>query len=86
MVTEAERARREGVAALERARGEQAALRALANAARLMKGNPELHALRVLQSLQAAPGRAAPTLVLGAGAMLPVVAGEAPPAEPRTQD
>ena len=75
MVTEVERAKREGLAALERARGEQAALRSLANAARMMKGNPELHALRVLQALQAAPGKTPPTLVLGAGAVLPVMAG-----------
>lgn len=89
MVTEVERAKREGLAALERARGEQAALRSLANAARLMKGNPELHALRVLQALQAAPGKNAPTLVLGAGAVLPVVAGsaaaDAAPAEPGSE-
>lgn len=82
MVTEVERARREGLAALERARGEQAALRSLANAARLMKGNPELHALRVLQALQAAPGKQAPTLVLGAGTILPVATGGAEPAAP----
>jgi len=85
MVTEVERARREGLAALERARGEQAALRSLANAARLMKGNPELHALRVLQALAASPGKVPPTLVLGAGGLLPVggaAGGEAdPPAE-----
>jgi len=82
MVTEVERARREGQAALERARGEGAALRSLANAARLMKGNPELHALRVLQALSAAPGKVPPTLVLGAGAVLPVVPGTAAPDSP----
>ncbi|CAH0290015.1 slipin family protein [Roseomonas sp. CECT 9278] len=75
MVTDVERAKREGLAALERARGEQAALRSLANAARLMKGNPELHALRVLQALSAAPGKVPPTLVLGAGAVLPMGGG-----------
>ena len=60
MMTEVERARLEGLAALERARGEQAALRALANAARLMKDNPELERLRLLQSV----GKGA-TLVIG---------------------
>ena len=80
MVTEVERAKREGLAALERARGEQAALRSLANAARLLKGNPELHALRVLQALVAAPGKVPPTLVLGAGALLPT--GSAAPDAP----
>ena len=79
MVTEAERARREGLAALERARGELAALRSLANAARMLRGNPELQALRTLQALTPAPGRAAPTLVLGAGALMPVGTREAAP-------
>jgi regulator of protease activity HflC (stomatin/prohibitin superfamily) len=64
MYTDIERARREGQAALERARAEQAALRALANAARMLKGNPELMNLRILQALQPS-GRAQPTLVLG---------------------
>lgn len=75
MVTELERARREGLVALERARGEQAALRSLANAARLLKGNPELHALRVLQALASSPGKVPPTLVLGAGGLLPLGGG-----------
>lgn len=78
MVTEGERARREGLAALERARGEQAALRALANAARLLRGNPELQTLRTLQALSAAPGRAAPTLVLGVPGAVPLSQGDAP--------
>lgn len=79
------KAQKEGLAALERARGEQAALRALANAARMLKGNPELMNLRLLQALAAAPGKAAPTIVLGGGAgLLPVASasdGDAPPAE-----
>ena len=36
---------------MEKARGEQAALRALANAARLMKDQPELAQIRSLQVL-----------------------------------
>jgi regulator of protease activity HflC (stomatin/prohibitin superfamily) len=64
LVTEVERARREALAALERARGEQAALRSLANAARMLRNNPELHTLRLLQALNSTPGRPAPTLVL----------------------
>jgi regulator of protease activity HflC (stomatin/prohibitin superfamily) len=63
MFTDIERAKREALAALERARGEQAALRALANAARMLKGNPELMNLRVLQALQSS-GKSG-TLVLG---------------------
>jgi regulator of protease activity HflC (stomatin/prohibitin superfamily) len=87
LVTEVERAKREGQAALERARGEQAALRSLANAARLMKGNPELHALRVLQALAAAPGKVPPTLVLGAGALLPMAgAASAAAADPAPEE
>jgi regulator of protease activity HflC (stomatin/prohibitin superfamily) len=67
------KAQKEGLAALERARGEQAALRALANAARMLKGNPELMNLRLLQALAAAPGKAPPTIVLGGGGgLLPV--------------
>lgn len=67
------KAQKEGLTALERARGEQAALRALANAARMLKGNPELMNLRLLQALAAAPGRAPPTIVLGGGGgLLPI--------------
>jgi regulator of protease activity HflC (stomatin/prohibitin superfamily) len=45
------RARAEGRAALERARGESAALRNLANAARLIESNPALMNLRLLQTM-----------------------------------
>jgi len=45
-------ARKEGVAALERARGESAALRNLANTARLFDDNPNLRQLRLLQVLE----------------------------------
>lgn len=55
-------ARKEGLAALEKARGETAALRNLANAARLMEGNPSLMQLRLLQQLASSSGN---TLVLG---------------------
>jgi regulator of protease activity HflC (stomatin/prohibitin superfamily) len=53
------RARTEGRAALERARGESAALRNLANGARVLEGNPALMNLRILQAIgqeQAVPG------------------------------
>jgi regulator of protease activity HflC (stomatin/prohibitin superfamily) len=53
------RARAEGRAALERARGESAALRNLANAARVIEGNPALMNLRILQAIsqgQSVPG------------------------------
>lgn len=61
---EALKAKQEGQAALERARGETAALRNLANAARLLDGNPALMNLRLLQSLASAQ-TAGNTLVLG---------------------
>jgi len=79
LITDVERAKREGLAALERARGEQASLRSLANAARLLKGNPELAQLRVLQALQTGPGKLPPTLVLGGGGVLPLRAAEPQP-------
>lgn len=44
-------ARKEGLAALERARGESAALRNLANSAKLLEENPALYNLRVLQTI-----------------------------------
>ncbi|EEF62198.1 slipin family protein [Pedosphaera parvula] len=58
------RAQKEGQAALERARCETAALRNLANAARLMEGNPALMNLRLMQSIGAA-GTTGNTLVMG---------------------
>ena len=69
LLSEVERARLESVAALERARGEQASLRSLANSARMLKGNPELMNLRVLQAVS---GRGQTSLVLGSNAILPV--------------
>jgi regulator of protease activity HflC (stomatin/prohibitin superfamily) len=44
-------ARQEGLAALEKARGESASLRNLANTAKLLENNPQLMQLRLLQSL-----------------------------------
>jgi regulator of protease activity HflC (stomatin/prohibitin superfamily) len=73
MFTEVERSKMEAEAALERARGEQAALRALANAARLIRDNPALANLRFLQTLEQAPGPK--TIVLGSEAVLPLVGG-----------
>jgi len=55
-------ARQHGLASLERARGESAALRSLANAARLVDANPSLMQLRLLQQLEATSGN---TVVLG---------------------
>jgi len=55
-------ARHEGAAALERARGETAALRSLANAGRMVSDNPGLLSLRVVQELSARGGN---SIVLG---------------------
>ncbi len=54
-------ARNEGLAALERARGESAALRNLANAAKLLENNPSLLQLRLFQVLENSSGN---TIVL----------------------
>ncbi len=62
------KARQEGLAALERARGEQAGLRALANAARMLKDQPELAQLKLLQSIASVSTNGRTTLVLGDGA------------------
>lgn len=63
LLTGVEKARREGQVALERAHAEQAALRALANAARMLRNNPELQNLRLLQAIGSAG--APTTIVLG---------------------
>jgi regulator of protease activity HflC (stomatin/prohibitin superfamily) len=76
-------ARREGEAALERARGEGAALRSLANSGRLLDENPGLLQLRVLQQLGATSGN---TIMLdlggGDGRTTPRPAGGVPAAAP----
>jgi regulator of protease activity HflC (stomatin/prohibitin superfamily) len=56
------KARQEGLAALEKARGETAALRHLANAAQMVDRHPSLMQLRLLQVMAQQPGN---TLVLG---------------------
>jgi regulator of protease activity HflC (stomatin/prohibitin superfamily) len=55
-------AKKEGLAALEKARGETAALRSLANAAKMLEGNPNLMQLRLVQALGEPSGN---TLILG---------------------
>jgi regulator of protease activity HflC (stomatin/prohibitin superfamily) len=70
-------ARKEGEAALERARGETAALRSLANAGRMVEDNPGLLQLRVVQQLGASSGN---TVMLGMPDGATPVAGAAPSA------
>jgi len=62
MFAQVVQAQKEGQAALERARGETAALRNLANAAQLVDANPALMRLRLLQQLSNSSGH---TIVLG---------------------
>jgi regulator of protease activity HflC (stomatin/prohibitin superfamily) len=74
------KARQEGLAVLERARGETAALRSLANAASMVEGNPHLLQLRLLQVAGQQPGT---TLVLGMPGTIPFPAGgSSPPHQP----
>ena len=68
------RARTEGRAALERARGESAALRNLANAARVIEGHPALMNLRILQAISQEQG------VPGTTRFVVNLPGEQPPA------
>lgn len=65
------KAQMESKAALEKARGETAALRSLANAARMLESTPGLMQLRLMQSLNESTGN---TIVFGAtsnGLLLP---------------
>ncbi|MDW7656624.1 MAG: slipin family protein [Bacillota bacterium] len=59
-------AKQEGLAALEKARNEMASLRSLANAAKMLEGNPALYQLRLLQALGEGQGN---TLVIGANGL-----------------
>jgi regulator of protease activity HflC (stomatin/prohibitin superfamily) len=80
------KAKQEGQAALERARGESASLRNLANAARALEGNPALMNLRLLQSLATAQN-AGNTLVLGVpGGFVPLKNGKSGSATPKTEE
>ena len=71
--TQVVHARQEGLAALEKARGETAALRNLANAAQLLERNPSLMQLRILQAFGQQSGN---TLVLGVPPVPGVVPGK----------
>lgn len=78
------KAQKEGQAALEKARGETAALRSLANAARMIDDNPNLLQLRALQAFADSGGN---TLVLGLpnGSIPLVTRGEKASAPPRKE-
>ncbi|GAK55660.1 SPFH domain / Band 7 family, putative [Candidatus Vecturithrix granuli] len=53
--TQVVQAQKEGMAALERARSEDAALRKLANTAKLLENNPNLLYLRLIEALETSP-------------------------------
>jgi regulator of protease activity HflC (stomatin/prohibitin superfamily) len=77
--TQVVKARQEGLAALERARGETAALRNLANAARMLEQNPSLLQLRLLQVAGQSTGN---SLVIGVppqAGPIPIRDGQNPP-------
>jgi regulator of protease activity HflC (stomatin/prohibitin superfamily) len=77
------KAQKEGQAALERARGESAALRNLANAAKIMDDNPNLLQLRALQALGDSSGN---TMVWGVpNSVVPVAKGREKSAMPTRQ-
>src|SRR5919201_5000028 len=83
MFAQVVQAQKEGQAALERARGESAALRNLANAAQLIKDNPALMQLRLLQQLAASSGN---TIRLGTpptSSPIPLERKGAPPEPPQ---
>jgi regulator of protease activity HflC (stomatin/prohibitin superfamily) len=79
------KSKQEGQAALERARSESAALRNLANAAKLLENNPALLNLRLMQSLSAAQ-TAGNTLVLGVPGFVPLKNGKAGSPEHKAED
>ena len=79
------KSKQEGMAALERARGESAALRNLANAAKLLEGNPALLNLRLMQSLSTAQN-AGNTLVLGVPGFVPLKNGKSSSIEHEPED
>lgn len=82
-------AAKEAAAALERARGETAALRSLANAARMVERHPGLLELRTLQTLADSPGTSTVLLpaehsALGVRGERAAKSGSEPPPEAET--
>ncbi len=76
-------ARAQALASLERARGETAALRSLANAARMAAANPALLQLRLLQQLSGSTGH---TVVIGAPPATLASPGQVVAAQPPSAD
>lgn len=78
-------AKKEGLAAFERARGETAALRNLANAAKMIESNPSLLQLRLLQALGQSSGSTLVLGVTGNGQIVPVRTREVTEATPEIE-
>jgi len=74
LFTQVVKARQEGLATLERARGETAALRNLANAASMVERNPQLLQLRALQVAEQQQGT---TIVFGMPGAMPLPSRDA---------
>ncbi|MDZ4860526.1 MAG: slipin family protein [Candidatus Hydrogenedentes bacterium] len=75
-------ARKEGLAALERARGETAALRSLANAAKMLDANPNLLHLRTLQVLSEKSGNSVILGIQHPASVVPIRTQPLPPNSP----
>jgi len=69
-------ARKEGLAALERARGETAALRNLANVAKITEANPNLMQLRLIHSISESTGNTVVLNMPSQSAIIPIKAKE----------
>lgn len=79
-VVQAEKA---GQAALTKSRAEVASMRALANAAKMLDGNPNLVTLRTLQSVSELAATSGNTIVFGLPSpMVPISAPGSPPSPP----
>jgi regulator of protease activity HflC (stomatin/prohibitin superfamily) len=73
MFAQVAKAKQEGQAALERARGEAASLRSLANAAKMLETNPKLMNLRLLQTISESGGN---TFVVNASGLAVTLAAQ----------
>ncbi|WP_378540945.1 SPFH domain-containing protein [Neobacillus cucumis] len=71
--TDAIKVRKEALNSLEKARGEMATLRSLANAAKMMEKNPELVKLRLIQTIESSQGN---TFILDTNYQVKEVSGE----------
>lgn len=71
--TEAIKVKKEALISLEKARGEMATLRSLANAAKMIENNPELMKLRLIQTIESSQGN---TFIIDTNQQVKDVSGE----------